>query len=72
VTTKGKDKVFNKLKKTIDNIESLIETDQRFLGYGLGVEALQAQGVSFREFQSWQPPKDLATPVVYLLPAGES
>jgi len=52
VTTKGRDKVFNKLKKTIDNIESLIETDQRFLGYGLGVEALQAQGVSFREFQS--------------------
>lgn len=71
VTTKGRDKVFSKLKETIGHIESFIETDQRFLGYGLGVEALQAQGVSFRELQSLQPPQDSSAPVVYLLPARE-
>ena len=71
MTTKGRDNVFSKLKETIGRIESFIETDQRFLGYGLGVEALQAQGVSFREFQSLQPPRDSSAPVVYLLPARE-
>jgi len=69
VTTKGRDKVFSKLKETIGHIESLIETDQRFLGYGLGVEALQAQGVSFQELQSLQAQESLSGEVVYLCPA---
>jgi len=69
MTTKGRDKVFSKLKETIGHIESLIETDQRFLGYGLGVQALQAQGVSFQEFQSLQAQNNFSGEVVYLCPA---
>lgn len=70
VTPKGRNTVFEQLEKTINHVESLIETDQRFLGYGLGVQALQQQGVSFREFQNLQPhlqPQGSPAPaVVYL------
>ncbi len=69
VTTKGRDQIFIELEKTMDHIESLIETDQRFLSYGLGVQALQQQGVSFQEFQDLLPPELAPAGVVYLHPA---
>ncbi|MCS7029902.1 MAG: hypothetical protein NZL92_00015 [Gloeomargarita sp. SKYG116] len=68
VTPAGREKVFQRLAETVNHIESLLETDQRFLGYQLEVQALQQQGVSFRAFQDLKPEGTSLPPVVYIYP----
>lgn len=70
VKQEGRTEILQKLSDTMSEMESMIETNQRFKAYELEVKAIQKLGISFSKWLQLQPsePAPEGANVMYILP----
>lgn len=63
-------KIIQKLPEVMADMESMIETNQRFSSYELEVKAISQLGISFREWLQLQPPESAVnnSNLMYIVP----
>ncbi|MDB9494704.1 hypothetical protein PN441_03520 [Spirulina major CS-329] len=70
VTEKGREEIIQKLPRALTEMESMVETSQRFTAYELEVKAISKLEISFQEWLQLRPPEPKEEQsVMYIVPS---
>ena len=70
IKEEGRDKIIQKLPQSLAEMESMVETSQRFTAYELEVKAISSLGLSFHEWLQLRPSESSdARSLMYIVPA---
>jgi tetratricopeptide (TPR) repeat protein len=70
IKEEGREEIIQKLPESLAEMESIVETSQRFTAYEVEVKAISALGMSFQEWLQLHPPESQdGKSLMYIVPA---